>query len=92
MQYASGPEQVFIFCSINIFCEHGWRTNVPFFFPLSSTPMFKDATYWLKFLLLAVDRYLSKERAPYSDDSYSTLGGWLKEQQKKVDKAKAMLQ
>ena len=30
--------------------------------------------------------------APYPKDSYSTVGGWLKEQQEKVDKAKAMLQ
>ena len=30
--------------------------------------------------------------APYPEDSYSTLGKWLKEQQEKVDKAKAMLQ
>ena len=30
--------------------------------------------------------------APYPDASYSTFGKWLKEQQEKVDKAKAMLQ
>ena len=30
--------------------------------------------------------------APYPEDSYSTVGKWLKEQQDKVDKAKAMLQ
>ena len=30
--------------------------------------------------------------APYPEDSYSTLGKWVKEQQDKVDKAKAMLQ
>ena len=30
--------------------------------------------------------------APYSEDSYSTVGKWVKEQQDKVDKAKAMLQ
>ena len=30
--------------------------------------------------------------APYPEDSYSTVGKWVKEQQKKVDKAKAMLQ
>ena len=30
--------------------------------------------------------------APYPEDSYSTVGGWLKEQEEKVDMAKAMLQ
>ena len=30
--------------------------------------------------------------APYPEDSYSTVGKWVKEQQDKVDKAKAMLQ
>ena len=30
--------------------------------------------------------------APYPQDSYSTVGKWVKEQQDKVDKAKAMLQ
>ena len=30
--------------------------------------------------------------APYTEDSYSTLGKWVKEQQGKVDKAKPMLQ
>ena len=30
--------------------------------------------------------------APYVKDSYSTIGGWLQEQQEKVDKAKATLQ
>ena len=30
--------------------------------------------------------------APYPEDSYSTVGKWMKEQQNKVDKAKAMLQ
>ena len=30
--------------------------------------------------------------APYPEDSYSTVGTWVKEQQDKVDKAKAMLQ
>ena len=30
--------------------------------------------------------------APYPEDSYSTVGKWVKEQQEKVDKAKAMLQ
>ena len=30
--------------------------------------------------------------APYPEDSYSTVGKWVKEQQNKVDKAKAMLQ
>ena len=30
--------------------------------------------------------------APYPEDSYSTVGKWMKEQQDKVDKAKAMLQ
>ena len=30
--------------------------------------------------------------APYSEDSYSTVGKWVKEQQDKVDKAKAVLQ
>ena len=30
--------------------------------------------------------------APYPKDSYSTVGNWVKEQQDKVDKAKAMLQ
>ena len=30
--------------------------------------------------------------APYTEDSYSTVGKWMKEQQDKVDKAKAMLQ
>ena len=30
--------------------------------------------------------------APYPADSYSTVGKWVKEQQDKVDKAKAMLQ
>ena len=30
--------------------------------------------------------------APYPEDSYSTVGKWVKEQQVKVDKAKAMLQ
>ena len=30
--------------------------------------------------------------APYLEDSYSTVGKWVKEQQHKVDKAKAMLQ
>ena len=30
--------------------------------------------------------------APYPEDSYSTMGKWVKEQQDKVDKAKAMLQ
>ena len=30
--------------------------------------------------------------APYPEDSYSTVGKWVKEQQHKVDKAKAMLQ
>ena len=30
--------------------------------------------------------------APYPEDSYSTLGKWVMEQQDKVDKAKAMLQ
>ena len=29
--------------------------------------------------------------APYPEDSYSTVGKWVKEQQDKVDKAKAML-
>ena len=29
---------------------------------------------------------------PYSEDSYSTVGKWVKEQQDKVVKAKAMLQ
>ena len=29
---------------------------------------------------------------PYSEDSYSTVGTWVKEQQDKVDKAKAVLQ
>ena len=29
---------------------------------------------------------------PYPEDSYSTVGKWMKEQQDKVDKAKAMLQ
>ena len=31
-------------------------------------------------------------RAPYPEDSYSTVDTWVKEQQDKVDKAKAMLQ
>ena len=31
-------------------------------------------------------------QAPYPEDSYSTLGKWVKEQQDKVDKAKAILQ
>ena len=31
-------------------------------------------------------------RAPYPADSDSTVGKWVKEQQDKVDKAKAMLQ
>ena len=30
--------------------------------------------------------------APYPEDSYSTVGKWVTEQQDKVDKAKAMLQ
>ena len=30
--------------------------------------------------------------APYPEDSYSTVGKWVKEQKDKVDKAKAMLQ
>ena len=30
--------------------------------------------------------------APYPQDSYSTVGKWMKEQQDKVDKGKAMLQ
>ena len=30
--------------------------------------------------------------APYPEDSYSAVGKWVKEQQKKMDKAKAMLQ
>ena len=30
--------------------------------------------------------------APYPEDSYSTVGKWVKEQQDKVDNAKAMLQ
>ena len=30
--------------------------------------------------------------APYPEDSYSSVGKWMKEQQDKVDKAKAMLQ
>ena len=30
--------------------------------------------------------------APYPEDSYSTVGKWVKEQQDKVDKARAMLQ
>ena len=30
--------------------------------------------------------------APYPEDSYSTVGKWVNEQQDKVDKAKAMLQ
>ena len=30
--------------------------------------------------------------APYPEDSYSTVGKWMKEQQNKVDKAEAMLQ
>ena len=30
--------------------------------------------------------------APYTEDSYSTVGKWVQEQQDKVDKAKAMLQ
>ena len=30
--------------------------------------------------------------APYPEDSYSTVGKWVKEQQDKVDKAKVMLQ
>ena len=30
--------------------------------------------------------------APYPEDSYSTVGKWVKEQQEKLDKAKAMLQ
>ena len=30
--------------------------------------------------------------APYLEDSYSTVGKWVKEQQDKLDKAKAMLQ
>ena len=30
--------------------------------------------------------------APYPEDSYSTVDKWMKEQQDKVDKAKAMLQ
>ena len=30
--------------------------------------------------------------APYPEDSYSTVGKWVKEQQEKVDKAKAMFQ
>ena len=30
--------------------------------------------------------------APYPEDSYSNVGKWVKEQQDKVDKAKAMLQ
>ena len=30
--------------------------------------------------------------APYPEDSYSTVRKWVKEQQEKVDKAKAMLQ
>ena len=29
--------------------------------------------------------------APYAEDSYSTVGKWVKEQQDKADKAKAML-
>ena len=29
--------------------------------------------------------------APYPEDSYSTVGNWMKGQQDKVDKAKAML-
>ena len=32
------------------------------------------------------------EHTPYPEDSYSTVGKWVKEQQDKVDKAKAMLQ
>ena len=31
-------------------------------------------------------------QVPYPEDSYSTVGKWMKEQQDKVDKAKAMLQ
>ena len=30
--------------------------------------------------------------APYPENSYSTVGKWVKEQQDKVDKAKALLQ
>ena len=30
--------------------------------------------------------------APYPEDSYSTVGNWVKEQEDKVDRAKAMLQ
>ena len=30
--------------------------------------------------------------APYDEDSYATVGKWVREQQDKVEKAKAMLQ
>ena len=41
---------------------------------------------------LFMGRPASFLHAPYPEDSYSTVGKWVQEQQDKVDKAKAMLQ
>ena len=67
-----------------------WVTLPPVRFLMMNSQESSATGYWPHELFMGRPAWFL--HAPYPEDSYSTVGKWVKEQQDKVDNAKVMLQ